>query len=78
MDSLFSRNQYLIWPSSWFAISIKTLILFSEQNVSSAKSTGSRILVELLRSFTKTRKSKGPSIEPWRTPHLTIFISVFQ
>ena len=39
------------------------------------KSTGSRPFIELLRSFTKIRKSKGPSREPWGTPHLTIFIS---
>ena len=79
-DSLFARNQSLIWLSSWFAFSNRTVILLSEENrfVSSAKSTGSRTLVELLRSFTKIRKSKDPSIEPWGTPHLAIFIPVLE
>ena len=78
--SLFARNQSLIWFSHWFAVSNRVLMLLSEQNrfVSSAKSTGSRTLVELLRSFTKIRKSKDPCIEPWETPHLTIFISVLK
>ena len=79
-DSLFARNQSLIWFSSWFADSKNVLKLLSEENwfVSSAKSTGSRTLVGFLMSFTKIRKSKDPSIEPWGTPHLRIFISVLK
>ena len=42
------------------------------------KSTGSRTLLELSRLFTKIRKGKGPSLEPWGKPHLTIFISVLK
>ena len=79
-DSLFARNQSLIWFSFWFAISKRILILLLEQNrfVSSAKSRGSMSLANFLRSFTKITKLKGPSIEPWRTLDLTIFISVLK
>ena len=79
-DSLFARNQSLIWFSFWFSVSKRVLILLSEQNrfVLSAKNTRSRTLVELLRSLTKIRKSKGPSIQTWGTPHLTSFISVLK
>ena len=80
ISSLFARNQSLTWFSSFFAVSKRVLTLLSEQNrfVSSAKSTGSSTLVELLRSFTKIRKSKGSSIKPWEKTHLTIFISVLK
>ena len=65
-NRLIAKNQLLIWLSSWFAVSNSALILLSEQYrfVSSAKSTQSRTLVELLRSFTKIRKNRSPSIEP--------------
>ena len=64
-------------------------MLLSEQNrfALTAKSTGARTLVELLRSFTKKkkkkkkkikRKSKSPSVGLRGTPRLTIFISVLK
>ena len=71
-DSLFARNQSLIWFSFWFAISKRVLILLSEQNrfVLSAKTTRSRTLVELLRSFTRIGKDKGPSIKNLGEHHI--------
>ena len=62
-------------------------MLLSEQNrfALTAKSTGARTLVELLRSFTKKKKkkkneikSKSPSVGLRGTPRLTIFISVLK
>ena len=61
-------------------------MLLSEQNrfALTAKSTGARTLVELLRSLTKKkkkkkeRKSKSPSVGLRGTPRLTIFISVLK
>ena len=74
--------QFCIFPvessSPYRGTETGCVILSLEQNrfVSSTKSTISKALVELLRSFTKIRK--GPSIEIWGTLHLTILISVLK
>ena len=71
IDSLLSKNQSHNELKSWLSFSLINLIFLcrKEIHVSSAYNLMSQYLTDCGRSLIYMRKSKGPKIDPCRTPH---------
>ena len=77
-NNLFSSTRVcilLIFIFNWLTISLKFVagaekMPVQKRLVSSANRIGTKSLETEGKSFIRTKKSNGPRIEPWWTPHL--------
>ena len=73
-DNLLALNQLLTLVSSLFIFSNKMLMSLCEKKrfVSSANMIGFSTFEVWCKSFTYNRNNKGPKMDPWGTPHVTV------
>ena len=77
--SLLAVNHLFIFSIifSTFDTRVPILSLWQKMPVSSAKIPNKPSIEEFAISFIKIMNNRGPSTEPYWTPHLTVFFSKF-